>query len=78
MLSALPGGGSEEIMLRCQKPVVVLIAPILSEGVEIGFEESDIRPFEEGHKGTILEEAGDETQHEFNTVGEAMEFVKGR
>jgi hypothetical protein len=75
ILAVLPEGGSEPVTLTCDKLIVVLVSRTLTEGVEIGLEESDIRPPEEGHEGMRVCDA-DETRHEFDTLQEAEAFAR--
>ena len=67
--------GREDVILTSSKPVVVLLSVILAEGRDDG---SRIRPLEYGGDGILVQDTGGELKHEFETVEEAMDFVKSQ
>lgn len=74
MVSVTPDG-REDVILTSSKPVVVLLSVILAEGRDDG---SGIKPLEYGGGGILVQDTGDQSKHEFDTVEEAMDFVKSR
>lgn len=67
--------GREGIILTSGKPVVVFLSAVLAEGRDDG---SGVKPLENGGHGIFVQDIGDESKYEFDTVREAMDFVKSQ
>lgn len=74
--AVLPEGGLEPDTLSSIKPVVVLRTVILTEAIDRD-DGSGEQPVEEGGDGNRVQDVAS-SQHEFDTVSEAMEFAKAQ